>query len=468
VQLNPASRPERTLRPPLIALAALALLLPRPRGRRRRPPARSPAACSPATGEPVAGASVSATNVETGFVRGTLSRPDGTFNILLLPPGTYTVRASSIGYQPGADHAAPRGRRAAAPRPTSSCRSARCRSRGSRSSPRPADQRHRRLGRLGRRPGGDREPPLARPRLHRLHRARGRRLAQPGDDHRRPVRHRGQRPSQTNLQIDGVDANNSFFGENRGGSRIPFNFSLESIREFQVVTNGYDVEYGRYSGGVVNVITRGGTNRFEGTVFGNLRNEQLTGPYFTPIVVQGDTIRRPREYEVMQYGTRLSGPIITDRLHYLVSLDGQRRREPFTPLTAGALPRSRRHRQLRGDEPLPQHPAEPVRRRQRAGAVPSVQHVERRHHPLRALDYTINDAHRLSLRHNFATYENDNETFGDSFRGGLSTVETIENALELAGRRAAVGAGAEHLQRLPLPVLVREAGRAPRPSSGPS
>ena len=72
----------------------------------------------------------------------------------------------------------------------------------------------------------------------------------------------GQRPSQTNVQIDGVDANNAFFGENRGGSRIPFIFSLESIREFQIITNGYDVEYGNYSGGIVNIVTKGGTNDF--------------------------------------------------------------------------------------------------------------------------------------------------------------------------------------------------------------
>jgi len=70
----------------------------------------------------------------------------------------------------------------------------------------------------------------------------------------------GGRTSATNVTIDGVDANNAFFGENRGSSRIPFTFSLESIKEFQIITNGFDVEYGNYTGGVVNAVTKGGTN----------------------------------------------------------------------------------------------------------------------------------------------------------------------------------------------------------------
>jgi hypothetical protein len=136
----------------------------------------------------------------------------------------------------------------------------------------------------------------------------------------------GMRPSQTNIQIDGVDANNSFFGENRGGSRIPFEFSLESIREFQVVTNGFDVEYGNYTGGVVNVVTRGGTNKFEGTLYGNFRGDQLTA---------NDFAGKPSiDFNAEQYAFRFSGPIKKDKAFFFFSVDGQRRREPQVPLTA--------------------------------------------------------------------------------------------------------------------------------------
>jgi hypothetical protein len=134
----------------------------------------------------------------------------------------------------------------------------------------------------------------------------------------------GLRPSQTNIQIDGVDANNSFFGENRGGSRIPFEFSLESIREFQVVTNGFDVEYGNYTGGVVNVVTRGGTNTRQGSVYANYRGSQFTANDFAG--------KPPANFNTEQYAAQLSGPIKRDKAFYFFSLDGQRRREPQLPL----------------------------------------------------------------------------------------------------------------------------------------
>jgi Carboxypeptidase regulatory-like domain/TonB dependent receptor-like, beta-barrel/TonB-dependent Receptor Plug Domain len=134
----------------------------------------------------------------------------------------------------------------------------------------------------------------------------------------------GLRPSQTNVQIDGVDANNSFFGENRGGSRIPFEFSLESIREFQIITNGFDVEYGNYTGGVVNVVTRGGTNAFEGTAYANYSGDQFAAR---------DFLGKPAiDFSSMQYAARYSGPIKRDKAFFLFSLDGQRRREPQLPL----------------------------------------------------------------------------------------------------------------------------------------
>lgn len=134
----------------------------------------------------------------------------------------------------------------------------------------------------------------------------------------------GGRPSQTSIQIDGVDANNSFFGENRGGSRIPFEFSLESIREFQIITSGYDVEYGNYSGGVVNVVTRGGTNRYEGSLYANYTGRGLTGKDFAG--------KSAANFDVEQYAARWSGPISRDKSFFLFSIDGQRRREPVVPL----------------------------------------------------------------------------------------------------------------------------------------
>jgi hypothetical protein len=130
----------------------------------------------------------------------------------------------------------------------------------------------------------------------------------------------GARTSGTNVQIDGADANNIYFGENRGSSRSPFAFSLESIKEFQLITNGYDVEYGNYQGGVVNAVTKTGTNDFNGT-------RSTTGA--SRLTAKDFSGAKPTEYNVNQFGASLSGPIMRDRLHFFVSADLQRKNQPI-------------------------------------------------------------------------------------------------------------------------------------------
>ncbi|MFQ5679166.1 MAG: carboxypeptidase regulatory-like domain-containing protein [Gemmatimonadota bacterium] len=130
----------------------------------------------------------------------------------------------------------------------------------------------------------------------------------------------GARTSTSNITIDGVDANNQFFGENRGSSRLPFTFSLESIKEFQIITSGYDVEYGRFAGGQINAVTKGGTNEFsgEGWFFG--RDEAFTANNFDGTPAPG--------FQSFQFGGRLAGPLVKDKLHFFLSADLQQRDEP--------------------------------------------------------------------------------------------------------------------------------------------
>ena len=224
----------------------------------------------------------------------------------------------------------------------------------------------------------------------------------------------GQRPSQTSIQIDGVDANNAFFGENRGGSRIPFNFSLESIREFQIVTNGYDVEYGNYSGGVINIVTKSGGNEFEGSVYANYRGDQLTADDFAG--------NPPNNFEVQQYSGQVSGPIVKDKLFYLFSLDGQRRREPFRPINSAnaRTPAFAAGLERFYDILETQYGIE--------NAAAGYDEFETTNDVLTLfgrVDWTISQANRFSLRHNFSDYDNLNE--GGSARGGRSQHEALRN-----------------------------------------
>lgn len=70
----------------------------------------------------------------------------------------------------------------------------------------------------------------------------------------------GQKGINNNISIDGADNNNPFFGEQRGGQRPAFTVSLDAIKEFQVVSDSAPAEFGRSSGGFINVVTKSGTN----------------------------------------------------------------------------------------------------------------------------------------------------------------------------------------------------------------
>ncbi|HLJ72989.1 MAG TPA: TonB-dependent receptor, partial [Thermoanaerobaculia bacterium] len=79
----------------------------------------------------------------------------------------------------------------------------------------------------------------------------------------------GQRARSNNIMVDGVDNNDPIVGAVRA------TFSQEAIQEFQVLTNSYSAEYGRATGGIVNIITRSGTNETQGDVFEFFRNDSL-------------------------------------------------------------------------------------------------------------------------------------------------------------------------------------------------
>jgi outer membrane receptor protein involved in Fe transport len=142
----------------------------------------------------------------------------------------------------------------------------------------------------------------------------------------------GQKGTLNNLQVDGVDNNNTFFGQafGRGGVRPPYQFSEESVQEFQVNQNGFSAEFGRAGGAVINVVTRSGTNQFHGGAFEYFRDESLNANQADTKATQaraGRLNKRPKS-QINQFGGRIGGPIVRNRAFFFFTYDGQRQDLP--------------------------------------------------------------------------------------------------------------------------------------------
>src|SRR5712672_1771852 len=126
----------------------------------------------------------------------------------------------------------------------------------------------------------------------------------------------GQRGIFNNISLDGGDYNNGFFGEQMGGQRAAIDITLEAVKEFQVVASGANPEFGRTAGGVVNVITKSGTNDFHGSAFEYFRTEALTA---------ATSDGKPLEnFRRNQFGASFGGPIIKNKLFFFAAGEGIR------------------------------------------------------------------------------------------------------------------------------------------------
>src|SRR5580700_5511850 len=134
----------------------------------------------------------------------------------------------------------------------------------------------------------------------------------------------GQREAANGFMINGANVNE---GKNNGTAVIP---NLDSIEEFRIITNNFDAEYGNYSGGQINVVTKSGTNGFHGDLFEFNRNTAFNARnYFSPA---GDAPKLIQN----QFGATVGGPIKRDKLFFFVDYQGTRR--IFAPTVAASVP----------------------------------------------------------------------------------------------------------------------------------
>lgn len=140
----------------------------------------------------------------------------------------------------------------------------------------------------------------------------------------------GQNNRFNTILVDG-GVNNDVFGlpasGTPGGQANAKPLSIEALKEFQVLVAPFDVRYGSFSAGLVNAVTKSGTNRFTGSAFGYMQRPELVGP---------DTAgAKVAEFNIKQYGFTLGGPIARDKAHFFVAGDFQDRSTPFFGLEAG-------------------------------------------------------------------------------------------------------------------------------------
>ena len=130
----------------------------------------------------------------------------------------------------------------------------------------------------------------------------------------------GQRGRSTLVQVDGADFTDNSINAARS------TVSQEAVQEYQVTTNSYLPEFGRATGGIVNVVTKSGTNDLRGNVFGFIRDKsiQARNP-FAPII-DGDPDKRP-PFTRVQYGATLGGPILKERTFFFGAFEQRRRQE---------------------------------------------------------------------------------------------------------------------------------------------
>jgi len=128
----------------------------------------------------------------------------------------------------------------------------------------------------------------------------------------------GQRSTFNNYRIDGITIND--YAMAGPGDVVGLVLGVDAVEEFQVLTGGFPAEYGRATGGVVNAITRSGTNQFHGSVFEFLRNSALdSNDYFT----RAAGAKKPA-FKRNQFGATAGGPIFKDRLFIFGSYEGLR------------------------------------------------------------------------------------------------------------------------------------------------
>jgi hypothetical protein len=229
----------------------------------------------------------------------------------------------------------------------------------------------------------------------------------------------GQRGIFNNVSLDGGDYNNGFFGEQLGGQRAAIDITLEAVKEFQVVATGASAEFGRTASGIINVITKSGTNEIHGSAFYFQRLEALAAN-----TSDGKPLQ---DFHREQYGFTIGGPIKKDRAFYFFAFEGINENLTRANLSEqiGATPCPISTPTIIANEGLIDGNADCQRlallnfmrttRNQEEGLP--IKHKINNQAFFSKGSFKLNDANQLDISYNFDHSENTNQTFDVSTYG---------------------------------------------------
>ena len=222
----------------------------------------------------------------------------------------------------------------------------------------------------------------------------------------------GQRGVFNNVTLDGGDYNNGFFGEQLGGQRAAIDIPLDAVKEFQVVATGANAEFGRTAGGVINVISKSGTNDVHGSLFHFQRLEALTA--------NASDGKPLKDFRREQFGGTIGGPIKKDKVFFFFALESIRERltranlsEPIgTPCPVSA-PTIQLNEGLINSNPDCQRVAliNFIAATTGQDDGQPVSHLIRNTALLGKLDWNLNNDNKLGISYNFDYSKNTNQTF---------------------------------------------------------
>ena len=372
----------------------------------------------------IAGASVIAINTETGVRRGVQTDDRGRYQLPFLPPGTYTLRAQRIGYRP-IERTDVRLSISEVVRADFDLETAPVQLETQRviaentpliekqktgASMRISEAQLRDLPTNGR---NFKDLVVLAPGTSDI----GRTGAGGGQSIG------GGRTASTNVLMDGVNNNQSFFGgDARGGDRAPFSFSIEAVKEIQVINAAYDVERGNFTGGTVNAVTKSGTNQFSGAVFGFARRADLGGVQLTARDFLG---RPPTDFAKSQYGFSLGGPIVRNKAHFFVAVDRQTAADPkniFNVSSDIASQRAGKISPTLRDSLL--KTARTVYGWDLSGEVGKLTANVDESSVFGRVDWQLNNVHTLTLRNNYLDFTQRNDRLANS----ATSTDLVSNA----------------------------------------